>query len=72
VLRSGIGRIDELKFIPVNVLLISAFNASKGVSSLDHVKRRSGKDGRGAHKSSTVFFNTDTEGKEELRVVKAF
>jgi hypothetical protein len=38
VLRSGTGRTDELKLMPANVLLISAFTASKGVSSLDHVK----------------------------------
>lgn len=29
---------DELKLMPANVLLISAFTASNGVSSLDHVK----------------------------------
>lgn len=38
VLRSGTGRTDELKLMPANVLLISAFTASKGVSSLVHVK----------------------------------
>jgi hypothetical protein len=27
---------------------------------------------KGTHKSVTVFFNTDTEGKEALRPVKAF
>ena len=40
VLRSGRGRTDELKLIPANVLLISAFTASKGVSSLDNVRKR--------------------------------
>jgi hypothetical protein len=73
VLRSGTGRIEELKLMPVNVLLISAFTASNGVSSLYHV-RDSSKDliNQGTYKSVMVCFNTDTLGKEALRLVMAF
>lgn len=59
--------------MPVNVLLISAFTASNGVSSLTYVKKVAQMTiAIDAHKSLMVFFNTDTEGKEALRVVKAF
>jgi hypothetical protein len=44
VLRSGTGRTDESKLMPANVLLMSAFTASKGVSSLDYVKDSSKKE----------------------------
>jgi hypothetical protein len=61
-----------LKLNPKRVSLISAFTASKGVSSLDRVKKWLKKDVKGTHKSLIVFLNTDTEGREALRLVKAF
>lgn len=71
VLRSGTGRIEELKLMPANVLLISALTASNGVSSLNHVKDNSEANDESSHKSVRECFNTDTEGKEALSFVKA-